>query len=176
MNTVIHSTRVARFRRCQDVTISSTAVGATGLPPRGVSSRPGRIDGRPAAPGEPDSARQIGIGDVIALWRAADLDLSPVVGRRGALAILRRALASNQAAFGWLYVPDELQDFHAAIGPLCASFADRAPDEAQAAACALWSTFRDLLSSLVGEALAEQVLRSADDHLSASEIDLAGTR
>ncbi len=115
-----------------------------------------------------------GVDRAIALWRAADADLSPLVGRRGALAVLRRALALNRAAFAWLPVPEDVLDFEEADTRLRDAFARQRPRDAEAAASALTTTFSDLLSSLLGAALARQLLRSVRAHRGMPGIERAG--
>ena len=95
-----------------------------------------------------------GIARAIALWRSADLAVAPIVGQRGALAVLRRSLSLNRSAFDWLPTPEDAEDLEGAIAALREAFALRQPAEADAAAGALSTTFGALLSALVGPALA----------------------
>lgn len=113
-----------------------------------------------------ETSTAAGIDGAIALWRAADVDLSPIVGRRGALAVLRRALALNRPAFEWLPALEDVLDSEDGIARLQAAVAGRPPDEADAAASALSATLHDLLASLVGAALARQLLRTVRDRRS----------
>ena len=108
----------------------------------------------------PDAGRA-GIDRAIALWRAVEFELAPIVGRRGALAVLHRTLSLNRAALDWLPARDDDQDLDGAIAGLHAAFALQRPHEADAAAQALSATFGELLSSLVGAALAEQLWSGA---------------
>ena len=97
---------------------------------------------------------------MVALWRAADLDLSPIVGRRGTLAMLLRALSLNRAEFDWLSVQEDVADVDDAIACLRCAFSLREPPEVDAAADALSTTFVELLSALVGPALSAQLCAS----------------
>ena len=96
------------------------------------------------------------IDRVIARCRAADLDLSPIVGRRGTSAMLLRALSWHRAAFGLLPVQEDVHDLEGAIASLRSALAHRHPDEGDAVAEAPSTTFGELLSSLGGPALARQ--------------------
>ena len=102
----------------------------------------------------------LGVDRVIALWRTAELELSPIIGRRGALAMLRRAMSLNRTGFGWLHIPEDIDDLEGAIASLRRAFCLRPPEEGDAAAQALLMTFGELLSSLVGPALARQLCAS----------------
>ena len=107
-----------------------------------------------AGSGEP------GVDRVIALWRAVELELSPIVGRRATLAMLLRAMSLNRTGFGWLHIPEDIDDPESAIASLRLAFSLRPPEEGAAAADALSMTFGELLSSLVGPALARQLCAS----------------
>ena len=96
----------------------------------------------------------------IALGRAADLDLSPIIGRQGALAVLRRAMALNRTTFDWLPATEDILEFGEVDARLREAFALQRPGEGDAAASALSTTLHDLLSSLVGAGLAQQLLRT----------------
>jgi len=103
---------------------------------------------------------ELGIDRVVALWRAAELALSPIVGRRGSLAMLLRTLSLNRTGFGWLDLRGDTDDLESAIGSLRRAFSVRRAQEGDAAAQALSTSLVELLSSLVGPALAKQLCDS----------------
>lgn len=100
----------------------------------------------------------------VALWHAIDLALSPVVGARGVAALYNRSLRlviDRHAGLG-----DVGLDVLAAmdLAALKAALERQAPAEAAAASADLFRAFRQLLSSLVGVALSDRLLRSVTAH------------
>lgn len=102
-----------------------------------------------------------GVQGTIALWRAVDLDVSAVIGQRGTAAVLRRALYVTRRTHGWMSEPADDTDFDACVSTLSDALAGQAPEERASGQHALESAFHDLLASLVGAALAAQLLRTA---------------
>ena len=94
-------------------------------------------------------------------WRAIDLDLSEVIGPRGTAAVLRRALATARRTHGWLPGPSDDCSFDACLQCLDEALGDRCTEEVGAGTLAVQMAFRGLLASLVGAALAEQLLGAA---------------
>ena len=101
----------------------------------------------------------------IALWRAVDLQVSALIGRRGSAAVLRRTLAVTRRTHGWLHEPSDDAGFEACVLALSAALAGQAHEESAAAGRALEAAFHDLLSSLVGAMLTTQLLGAARDSL-----------
>ena len=97
----------------------------------------------------------------LALWRAVDLDVSAVIGQRGTAAVLRRALVVVRRTHGWMCEPSDDTDFDACVRSVSDAFASRPPDERASGQHALEQAFHELLASLVGAALAAQLLRAA---------------
>jgi len=97
----------------------------------------------------------------ILLWRAVDLGVSAVIGSRGTAAVLRSALAVMRRTHGWMSKPSDDADFDACVHTLSHVLAGQAPEERASGQLALETAFRDLLASLVGAALASQLLRGA---------------
>ena len=96
-----------------------------------------------------------------ALWRAVDGDLSPVIGRRGTLALHRRATSLVRRSLAWLPEPTEQDSLEDCLVQLCSVLATRSVDETHSATLALESEFHDLLASLIGASLTTLLLRSA---------------
>ena len=117
------------------------------------------VDIRPVAP-RAEGSEGVCVDRVIALWRAAELALSPIVGRRGTLAMLLRTLALNRTGFDWLDIREDIDDLEGAIASLRRAFSVRRPQEGDAAAQALSMSFAELLPSLVGPDLARQLCAS----------------
>jgi hypothetical protein len=96
-------------------------------------------------------------------WRALDAALAPIIGHRGFAALYRRSLYLARTAHPcFAAVHDgELQppDFAA----LQTALSQQTGADAVAANAALLQTFHDLLTSLIGTALTERLLRSVWD-------------
>lgn len=135
------------------------AAGADGVADVGAST---------AATGTAPSDAQV-VQEATAYWRAVDLDLSPVIGRRGTAALFQRALFMTRRTHAWL--PEQSGDvpFDAGLQVWAEALAGQAPDAADAARRALTATFHDLLASLIGAALTAQLLRAARAHRPAGE-------
>jgi hypothetical protein len=98
------------------------------------------------------------------LWREIVAAYAPIIGLRGATALLRRALTQSVTQYPWLApaVTGSLagQDFDALRGVL----GQRSAADIRAANEALLQNFFDLLSNLIGSALTERLLTEALDH------------
>lgn len=113
--------------------------------------------------GSGDDAAAIA-GATASLWVAIDEALSPIVGRRGMAALYQRSLHLARAQFPWL--PGAGQGPLAAceFDTLSAALAAQSNTQAAAAATALLLVFRELMSTLLGEQLTEQLLRPVLAH------------
>ena len=120
-----------------------------------------RRGGTTTPQGESAAAAGAIVQGATAAWRAVDRDLSAVVGRRGTAAVLRRALVLTRRTHGWLPEPADDASLDQCVEALTLALSGRRPDESGAGLDALESTFHDLLSSLLGAALATQLLRVA---------------
>ena len=96
-------------------------------------------------------------------WRGVKAALSPVIGQHGVAALFKRSLHLTRIEHPGLseaYAADEPGDFMA----LHQSLSSLTSANAAAANSALLNTFYDLLSSLIGAALTERLLRPALDN------------
>jgi signal transduction histidine kinase len=158
--TAAAAVRPFRFRRWGDAAwMPADAIPVD--PPRDETPLPDDAGDAAVAASDAMAAEMSCVERAIALWRVADLDLAPIVGRQGALAVLRRTLSLSRPAFGWLPAPEDIHDVDAAAACLSEAFACRQPVEADAAAFALSATFSELLSSLIGAASAARLVRAA---------------
>ncbi len=98
---------------------------------------------------------------VIALWRIVDSDVSPVIGRRGSAAVLKRALIMTRRSHRWMPEPSGEATFDECLSALVAAISEQSPDQSRLGRQALQATFQDLLASLVGTALTAALLRAA---------------
>ena len=111
-------------------------------------------------------ARQLAEGlqaEVIAdtaceLWRRIDASLSPIVGRHGVAALMKRSLHLTRTAHPLLAAAANADARPGDFRALREVLAGQAGAEAAALNAALLSTFYDLLSSLIGATLTERLL------------------
>ena len=103
---------------------------------------------------------------VVSLWHDIAAAYSPIIGRQGYIALLRRALSMSLAEIPWLAdalsedpADDEIKGLRRALSRQSAS------DMIHANA-ALLRQFFDLLASFIGAALTEKLLREALEHSS----------
>ena len=95
----------------------------------------------------------------VRLWAELDAALNPIIGRRGFSALYHRSLKLCAARHPWLAADMPSPMAPADTELLRAALLQQTPAEAAAGASALFQTFRDLLASLVGAALTEQLLQ-----------------
>ncbi len=107
------------------------------------------------------ASADLDVRDTIALWRAVDLDVSAVIGQRGTTAVLRRAVVVARRTHEWMSEPADDVDFDACVRAVGDAFASQAPEQRASGRHTLEAAFHDLLASLVGAALAAQLLRAA---------------
>jgi len=134
-------------RPCRQEPTAKSASGAdTRIPATAAAIRP-----------QPDAANRART----ALWRQADLEVSPIIGHRGTAAVFRSALATARRTYGWL--PDTLDDssVDACLNLLDDTLLGREAQEAAEAALAVRVAFQDLLEFLVGVTLALRLLGAA---------------
>ena len=101
--------------------------------------------------------------DVIAdaaceLWHGIDVSLSPIIGRQGVAALLKRSLHLTRTAYPALAAAASADIRPGDFRALRAVLAGQARAEAAALNAALLGTFYDLLSSLIGATLTERLL------------------
>jgi hypothetical protein len=94
-------------------------------------------------------------------WRMVDVALSGVIGQRGAAAVLRRAMILTRRTHGWMPEPSDETGFGGCVRRLDEALASQATEESRTGQAALEAVFHDLIGSLVGGALATQLLRAA---------------
>ncbi|MGM9482797.1 hypothetical protein ACS5PN_16505 [Roseateles sp. NT4] len=111
--------------------------------------------------GEGADSRQI--TDAIgAMWADIESALQPVFGRRGVEALFKRALHLTASRHAWLEPAKAGGDGAACdLTELKARIAAQPPAVAAEAGSALFTNFRDLLASLIGARLSEQLLQTA---------------
>lgn len=95
----------------------------------------------------------------IGTWRQLESLLAPVIGKQGVDVIFRRALHLSSNRFSWLAFGEEFVDSAVLLASLQARLASRQPDEVAEAGYALLVNFTELLTTLIGEALSERMLR-----------------
>lgn len=98
----------------------------------------------------------------VARWRQIDLALTPIIGRRGILAIYKKALNITRNDFPWLAVVSEGDAAFDNFASLQSVLAQQTSAAVMAANLALHRSFNKLLVSLIGESLSERLLQSID--------------
>jgi hypothetical protein len=159
----------AAFIRPRASSLSGSSAAATGL---AASFVPDALETNPIAAGSEvlNSADSMTVTSAraaeaahatTAVWHVVDLDLSAVIGQRGAAAVLLQALATTRRLHGWMPEPPADASFRRCVCALGDALADQPPQACAAGTLFLESTFQELLSSLVGAALTTELLRRA---------------
>lgn len=101
---------------------------------------------------------------IVAVWLEIDQALHPIIGHRGVAALHNRSLKLTAATYPWLAVGHQGALAAIDVTALRATLVPRAAAQAAAGGVALFQSFRELLASLVGQALADQLLGSVWAH------------
>jgi hypothetical protein len=110
---------------------------------------------------EDANSRQI--ADAIgAMWADIEGALQPVLGRRGVAALFKRTLHLTATRHPWLAAL-KAGDADSAVDlvELTELFAQQSPPAVAEAGCTLFTLFRDLLTTLIGDRLSERLLQAA---------------
>jgi hypothetical protein len=107
--------------------------------------------------------RSVGdIGDVAqTLWDSLSRQLVALIGQEGFHALYDRSLHLASARFAWLAPADAPTAAQPRLEALACALRARAADEARKATIELLWTFTGLLSSLIGDNLTTNILRTA---------------
>jgi len=112
-----------------------------------------------AAMGSGASADQIAELTAVAC-RGIDAALTPIIGRRGAAALLNRSLHLTARTHGCLAALGEGEQMALDVAALKSALAQQTSAEAAASSVLFLTTFNDMLTKLIGASLAERLLRS----------------
>jgi hypothetical protein len=99
----------------------------------------------------------------VAIWRSVADALSPIIGSGGVAALYRRSLHVSRTAHPWLAPTPADGSLAGELAALQALLQQQARDEAASATRTMLRTFDDLLVSLIGASLTEQLLASVWD-------------
>jgi hypothetical protein len=91
-------------------------------------------------------------------WQQVAARLAPVIGARGVDVLFGRALHLTSSAFPWLAIAWDHGDRAALLSILKSRLAGRETAAAAAASHALFATFTELLTALIGASLADSLL------------------
>jgi hypothetical protein len=97
---------------------------------------------------------------VAATWQEIDTALAPILGSGGVAALYKRSLYLCGATHPWLAALHEGVQTGVGLAPLKTLLTQQGSADAANAANALFQTFHQLLSSLIGPSLTERLLRS----------------
>lgn len=103
-----------------------------------------------------------------AIWLEIDQALNPIIGRRGVAALYGRSMKLTAATYPWLAPGYQSTLFAVDPAALKSTLAKQTPAEAAAGGSALFQSFHDVVSSLIGAALTDRLLRSVWDHPSSA--------
>lgn len=105
---------------------------------------------------------------VVSLWRDIELQLIPIIGPRGVAALHRRSLFLTAREYSWLSIASDGTAPTMDLDSLRHMLHLQDATAALAAAGAHFLTFHDLLTTMVGPALTERLLRDVWDPPSTS--------
>lgn len=91
-------------------------------------------------------------------WRKVYAALSPIIGHGGVMALFKRSVSMMRTTHPWLASMQEEFEQSGDFVALQAAFSQQASAEAAAANRAVLQEFIDILTSLIGESLAERLL------------------
>lgn len=97
---------------------------------------------------------------ITSTWRDVDAALSPILGHRGVASLYKRSLHITSAAHPWLAGTHDGLPTVMDLAPLQAALSHQSSVDAATSGGALLHTFHELLASLVGRSLTEQLLHS----------------
>ena len=112
----------------------------------------------------PGAAPALVADTLAAIWHELDDALHPVVGHRGVAALYQRSLSIAARARPWLAPPTAGPLARLDTAGLHTALLGQNSDEATAGSEALLSEFRVLLASLLGDSLADRLLRPVWAH------------
>lgn len=102
-----------------------------------------------------------GIDTLLQPWQQLVLQLGPLIGDSGFCALYGRAVRLASQQFGWLIPISSRTSTAVMLGGLRAQFAAAGQTQASAANTVLLTTFKKLLTGLIGAALITQILDTA---------------
>ncbi|MDQ2823471.1 MAG: hypothetical protein M3Y65_24355 [Pseudomonadota bacterium] len=102
-----------------------------------------------------------GIDTLLQPWQQLVLQLGPLIGDSGFCALYGRAVRLASQQFGWLIPISSRTSTAVMLGGLRAQFAAAGQAQASAANTVLLTTFKKLLTGLIGAALITQILDTA---------------
>lgn len=110
-------------------------------------------------------ATALQIADTTAVaWQAIEVALTPIIGPRGVAALYKRSLHLNRQTHPGLGNVAEAVQTSIDTAPLQSVLAQQAAGDAAVIGAAVFQTFYELLTSLVGPSLTERLLRSVWVH------------
>ncbi len=100
---------------------------------------------------------------IVALWREIERHLTPIIGPRGVAALHGRSLFLTARDHPWLSVASERVTLVMDLDALRSAVEQQPVTVALTGAVALFNSFHGLLTSMVGPALTERLLRDVWD-------------
>ncbi len=100
---------------------------------------------------------------IVALWRDIERQLTPIIGQRGVAALHGRSLFLTARVHPWLAVAPDRVALAMDLDALRAAVLQQDAAAAMHGCGDLFTSFHDLLSSMVGPALTDRLLRDVWD-------------
>ena len=108
------------------------------------------------------SSNSTQIADAVAqIWCEAAIALTPIIGREGVAALLKRSLYLSGSTYAWLSIGPKTGNKSIDSDALKSLIAGQTTEEATAGGTALFLQFYGLLTNLIGPSLADRILESA---------------
>lgn len=98
---------------------------------------------------------------VVSAWQDINAALAPVIGQRGVAALYKRSIHLTIAGHPWMEACNDSAPDAMALSVLRTVLARQAGCEAAAGGAALLAALRELVGTLIGPKLTEQLLASA---------------
>ena len=99
------------------------------------------------------------VGSIITTWQDVDAALTPIIGPRGVAALFNRSLQLASLLQPVLHGIEAATPTTMDLSPLKLRLAGQSPTDAAATGAAMLHTFHQLLGTLIGASLTEQLLR-----------------
>jgi hypothetical protein len=98
---------------------------------------------------------------IVEIWSEAEFALTPLIGREGVAALLKRSLFLSASSHSWLWDSQKGNNKFVDVNALRTTIANQTAEEASAGGATLFLQFYGLLTTLIGPSLADRILESA---------------
>ena len=106
---------------------------------------------------------------IVSTWQVIDAALSPIIGQGGVAALYKRSLYLTGQVYSWMAGMHEGVPTAMDLAALKSLLVQQGSADAAAGGGVLLQTFRELLASLVGPSLTDQLLHSVAANFSSAQ-------